>query len=77
MSGNQATGGDAQGGGVFNAGSLTGDRSVVERNVATAAAAAGGGVFNSAGTAVFNRSIVRNNQPDNCSPPGSVPGCIN
>ncbi len=40
VSGNQATGGDAQGGGIFNAGSLTGDRTLVERNVATAPAAA-------------------------------------
>ena len=77
LSDNRATGADAQGGGVFNAGSLTIERSLLERNVATASIAAGGGVFNSAGTAVFNRSVVRNNQPDNCSPPGSVPGCIN
>ncbi|WP_329583100.1 hypothetical protein [Streptomyces sp. NBC_01361] len=38
-------------------------------------ASAGGGINNAGGTVTLDDSTVRNNEPDNCFPPGSVPGC--
>jgi hypothetical protein len=53
------------GGGVFNFGTTTLDRTVVVRN----RAASGGGVFNTApGTVGLRRSFIRANTPNNCAP---------
>ncbi|MDN3352079.1 hypothetical protein [Actinomadura sp. DC4] len=60
---NAATG---NGGGVFNAGSTSIERTRIVRN----SAASGGGVF---GSVTARGSIVRRNVPDNCVPAG--PGC--
>jgi hypothetical protein len=60
------------GGGVFNFGTTSLDRTVVVRN----RAASGGGVFNTApGTVGLRRSLIRVNTPDNCAPANAVPGC--
>ncbi|MER6736507.1 hypothetical protein [Streptomyces puniciscabiei] len=62
-----------EGGGIFNDGdTVTLNGSAVHHNSATFD---GGGIYNSAGTVTLVRSIVRNNTPNNCAPPGSVPGC--
>ncbi|WP_141957754.1 hypothetical protein [Actinoallomurus bryophytorum] len=64
------------GGAFFNAtdGRLTLIRTLVNRNIATS----GGGIFNAAivGRVSLVTSIVTTNAPNNCAPPGSVPGCI-
>lgn len=72
MDHNHAAGGNAQGGGIFNAGWVNLIRSLVNLNDATAA---GGGIFKDSGTVTLTNSIVKDNSPDNCSPPGSVSGC--
>ena len=36
----------------------------------------GGGIFNATGTVALSKSSIVQNTPDNCSPTGSVPGCI-
>ncbi|MBW5481451.1 hypothetical protein [Streptomyces bambusae] len=65
-------GGTAQGGGLFNdVGSTTLTRSTVIRN----SAGDGGGIFEASGTVTLNGTEVRANRPNNCAPPGSVPGC--
>lgn len=62
----------ANGGGVFNFGTTSLDRSVVVRN----RAASGGGVFNTVpGTVGLRRSFIRANTPNNCAPANAVPGC--
>jgi hypothetical protein len=38
-------------------------------------AASGGGVFNFRGTVTLSMTSVTSNTPDNCAPPGSLPGC--
>ncbi|WP_461067209.1 right-handed parallel beta-helix repeat-containing protein [Streptomyces pseudoechinosporeus] len=62
------------GGGIFNDdfGTMTLNRSTVKRNTTSGN---GGGIYNDGGTVTLNRSTVRDNTPDNCFPPGSVPGC--
>jgi len=37
--------------------------------------AQGGGIFNSGSTVTLVASLVTQNSPNNCRPPGSVPGC--
>ena len=54
------------GGGIFNAGTTSVDRSLVLRN----RAASGGGIF---GTVTVRGSAVRGNVPDNCVP--ANPAC--
>jgi predicted outer membrane repeat protein len=45
--------------------------------LANAASDDGGGVYNSpGGTVNLSSSILIGNSPDNCAPPGSVPGCF-
>ncbi|MFB6780276.1 hypothetical protein ACFCX0_23235 [Streptomyces sp. NPDC056352] len=36
----------------------------------------GGGLFKQSGTVTLNGTVVRRNHPNNCSPSGSVLGCI-
>ena len=43
--------------------------------VGNRAGSTGGGVFNPDGTVTLNGTAVASNAPNNCSPPGSVPGC--
>lgn len=43
--------------------------------VGNSAGSAGGGIFNPDGTVTLNGTPVVSNTPNNCSPPGSVPGC--
>jgi len=63
------------GGGIWNGGTLTVSRSSVLLNTATGGPGSGGGIYKSGGTVALDRSVVRNNTPDNCAPPGSVLGC--
>ncbi len=39
-------------------------------------AAHGGGIFNAGGTVSLSHSTVTGNTPDNCEPPGTIPGCV-
>ena len=79
VNGNRA-GGD--GGGIANGiplpgpmplpgGALTLNHSQVTGNTA----AHGGGIFNNGGTVTLAKTSVTGNTPDNCEPPGTVPGC--
>jgi hypothetical protein len=64
--------GFSNGGGVFNFGTTSLDRTVVVRN----RAASGGGVFNTVpGTVGLRHSFIGANTPNNCAPAGAVPGC--
>ncbi|MFJ9680968.1 right-handed parallel beta-helix repeat-containing protein [Streptomyces sp. NPDC101194] len=71
---NTATGTNARGGGIFNGGTATLRRSRVDGNHALGTGAQGGGIFNG-GTVTLIASPVVANIPDQCAPPGSVPGC--
>jgi hypothetical protein len=62
------------GGGIFNAGTTTLNRTLVELNAATLN---GGGIFNvPPGTVTLVTSTIRNNTPNNCFPLGTIPGCV-
>ncbi|MFD1272214.1 hypothetical protein ACFQ51_10815 [Streptomyces kaempferi] len=63
------------GGGIWNQGTLTVTHSTVQRNTATGGPGSGGGIYKAGGSLSLDRSVVRNNTPDNCAPPGSVLGC--
>jgi hypothetical protein len=68
------------GGGIHNAGGgmVTLDATTVTLNRANLldGGASGGGIFEASGTVILqNGSSVTDNTPDNCAPPGSVPGC--
>jgi hypothetical protein len=68
------------GGGIYNenGGTVILDGTTVTRNRANllGGASTGGGIFNVGGTVTLqNGSSVTDNTPDNCAPPGSVPGC--
>jgi len=67
-----------QGGGIYNVngGTMALTRSAVEGNTADGGPGSGGGVYKASGTVTLDRSGVRKNNPDNCAPPGSVPGCF-
>lgn len=71
---NTATGTNARGGGIFNGGTATLRKSRVVRNRALGTGAQGGGIFNG-GTVTLIASSVAANIPNQCAPPGSVPGC--
>ena len=53
-------------------------QSSVHGNIARVAdgGGSGSGVCKASGTVTLDRSWVRKNNPDNCTPPGSVPGCF-
>ncbi|WP_405787576.1 hypothetical protein OG753_06505 [Streptomyces sp. NBC_00029] len=72
-----AKGGTAQGGGLYHGGGTTGlGTTTLEGNTITHNRAGdGGGIFKASGVLTLNGDIVRDNQPNNCSPLGSVPGC--
>jgi hypothetical protein len=67
-----------QGGGIFvvNGGTMTLTRSAVESNTADGGSGSGGGIYNASGAVTLDQSWARRNSPDNCAPPGSVPGCF-
>ncbi|MEU8030518.1 hypothetical protein AB0C13_18025 [Streptomyces sp. NPDC049099] len=68
---NNATG--RFGGGIAQvSGTLTLDHATVIDNTALND---GGGIFYTAGTVTLTNSRVRNNAPDNCAPPNTIPGC--
>ncbi|MFJ8081016.1 hypothetical protein ACIQ6Y_10325 [Streptomyces sp. NPDC096205] len=65
-----------RGGGIYNeGGTATLRNSTVERNTANGGPGSGGGLYNDGGTATLTNTMVRNNIPDNCAPPGTIPGC--
>jgi len=67
-----------QGGGIYNVngGTMTLTRSAVEDNTADGGPGSGGGIYNASGTVTLDQSWARRNNPDNCAPSGSVPGCF-
>ncbi|MER6997838.1 hypothetical protein [Streptomyces sp. NPDC000410] len=74
--GNTATtsgGGTARGGGLFNGGTSLLQWSKVTKNKA----GDGGGIYEDSGTVTLTSTTVTDNDPNNCSPSGSVPGCVN
>ncbi|AWI30040.1 right-handed parallel beta-helix repeat-containing protein [Streptomyces tirandamycinicus] len=63
-----------RGGGLYNDG---GAATLTDSRVTRNKAASGGGIFEEPGSTVtLNQTAVVNNDPDNCAPPGAVPGCI-
>ncbi|MFB6615587.1 hypothetical protein ACFCV9_15430 [Streptomyces sp. NPDC056367] len=69
--------GTAQGGGLYLAGGATGlGTTALEANTVTHNRAGdGGGIFKASGALTVNGDAIRDNQPNNCSPAGAVPGC--
>ncbi|MFF7126127.1 hypothetical protein [Streptomyces sp. NPDC008240] len=65
------------GGGIYNRNAATLTLSSVVGNTANGGPGSGGGIFNSGGTVTLDRTLVRNNTPDNCSPENTIPGCTN
>jgi hypothetical protein len=69
--------GTAVGGGIFtNGGSVALQTSAVLGNAASGPGADGGGIENIGSAVTLALSAVVANVPNNCRPPGSVPGCI-
>ncbi|SCK35932.1 hypothetical protein [Streptomyces sp. WMMB 322] len=65
------------GGGIYNSDStatLVGAR--VINNTATGGPGSGGGIYEDGGAVSLTGGEVTGNTPENCAPPGSVPGCI-
>ncbi|MFD7232086.1 hypothetical protein [Streptomyces sp. NPDC059881] len=64
------------GGGIFNlVGTTTVNSSIITGNTATVE---GGAIYENPGSTVnLANSIALGNTPNNCRPPGTVPGCIN
>jgi hypothetical protein len=69
-----ASGNPAKGGGLFSSGSATLRFSVVTGNRANGSPPQGGGIFNGR-TPALVFTLVTGNIPDNCFPPGTIPGC--
>jgi hypothetical protein len=80
VDGNSASG---IGGGIFEAGfnpdgtfAPGGKLDLNQSHVTDNTSGSGGGIFASAGSPVtLNHTSIRENTPDNCFPPGSIPGC--
>ncbi|MFD6889649.1 hypothetical protein [Streptomyces sp. NPDC059957] len=72
-----AKGGTAQGGGLYHAGGAQGlgSTTLEENTITHNRAGDGGGIFKASGVLTLNGDVVRANQPNNCSPAGTVPGC--
>jgi len=66
-----------QGGGIINlnGGTVNVTRSAVADNTAAGGPGSGGGIYNAGGTVNLNEAVVIHNLPDDCAPPGTVPGC--
>lgn len=66
------------GGGIFNSGTTSLNRSLVTLNNATGTAQGGGGIDNfTGGTVTLTQSLVTNNNPNNCVPLNTISGCVN
>ncbi|MGP3691633.1 hypothetical protein ACTVZO_44565 [Streptomyces sp. IBSNAI002] len=64
------------GGGIYaEDGTATLTGATVVRNTVGQPDGQGGGIFVREGVVTLRQSLVRRNQPDNCAPPGAVPGC--
>lgn len=72
-----AKNGTAQGGGLYHAGGSEGlgTTTLEENTIKHNRAGDGGGIFKGSGVLTLNGDVVRANQPNNCSPTGTVPGC--
>jgi hypothetical protein len=57
--------------------SLTNDTITFNAAYTSGGHGGGGGIYNKSGTATLRNDTIKNNTPDNCSPPGSVAGCKN
>jgi hypothetical protein len=55
----------------LSGGTVTLNHSQVTGNTA----ASGGGIFNFGGTVTLSHTSITGNNPDNCEPPGTIPGC--
>jgi hypothetical protein len=68
---------EANGGGIWNSSGAAPDGLSIDHTIITSnRAAAGGGVYNDAGSILLgDATTIRHNLPDDCAPPGSVPGC--
>jgi hypothetical protein len=60
------------GGGLSNLGTTALDRTLVRNNRGTS----GSGIATGNANVTLRRSVVHNNIPDNCSPLGTIPGCV-
>lgn len=70
------TGDTIGGGGIFNSGTTSLTRTLVTRNKATGAGGQGGGIYKFSGTVTLANSSVIANDPNNCFPVNSIPGCV-
>ncbi|MCX4985830.1 hypothetical protein [Streptomyces sp. NBC_00572] len=70
-----APNGTAQGDGLYHAGGTTGWAPPRCRRTPSPSTRAGDGIFKASGVLILNGDVIRNNQPNNCSPAGAVPGC--
>ena len=72
ITGNTAGDSNGTGGGISNDGTVTGTATITGNS----AGFDGGGIYVEQGTVTLNdSSTITGNTPDNCAPPGSVPGC--
>ncbi|MFJ8014904.1 hypothetical protein [Streptomyces sp. NPDC096339] len=73
----EAKEGTAQGGGLYLAGgdSGLGTTALEENTVTHNRAGDGGGIFKASGGLTLNGDVIRDNEPNDCSPAGAVPGC--
>jgi len=62
----------ASGGGIYNGDGTT---TLQRTHVVLNSAADGGGIYEVAGEVIRITSVVSGNSPNNCAPPGAVPGC--
>jgi len=73
----------AEGGAIYNnVGTLavTGGTAISGNNTSCSGSnctALGGGIFKGLGAVTLANATVSGNSPDNCRPPGSIPGCVN
>lgn len=76
ITGNETRDASSMGGGVYNEGGVdTGNTVLTDSTVTKNQATEGGGIYAATGTVTLNRTRVKDNDPDNCSPSGAVTGC--
>jgi hypothetical protein len=63
------------GGGIYNRGAISLDRTLVRFNQTIINNGPGGGISNAGGTMTLRNSTVHQNNPYNCAPLNSIPGC--
>ncbi|MFG3474370.1 hypothetical protein ACGF3K_03745 [Streptomyces sp. NPDC047980] len=77
ITGNETRDAGSQGGGVYNENGAPGGNTVLTDSTVTKnQASVGGGIFRASGSVTLNRTRVKENVPDNCSPSGTVAGCV-